>query len=147
MEGACRVVIYPTREDIVALNRRHIDETGGDWVGDDNVIKPGSLGWVLEAIRYPLFGIDLYPTLAEKASLLAWIIIDDHVFLDGCKRTGMSAMEVFIILNGYDLVATGDEIRDIAIRIADRLETLFSRDDFVKWVRDHISLRPPIYIT
>lgn len=139
-------MIYPTREDIVSLNRRHILETGGDWTGTDNVINSGSLAWVLEAIRYPLFGVELYPTLAEKASLLTWIIINNHVFLDGCKRTGMSALEILIILNGYHLAATGNEIRDTAIRVADHLERSFSQDDLVKWVRRHISLRPFEYL-
>jgi death on curing protein len=135
-------VIYPTREDIVNLNRRHILETGGEWTGTDNVINSGSLEWVLEAIQYPLFGVQLYPTLAEKASVLAWAIINDHVFLDGCKRTGMSAMEIFIIVNGYCLTATGDDIRDMAVRIATHLAQSFSQDDLVGWIREHISLRP-----
>jgi len=134
-------MIFPTWEDLVMLNRRHIEKTGGQWVEPDNVRNTSSLGWVLDAIRYPLFGISTYPTLAEKASLLAWTIIDDHVFFDGCKRTGMSAMEAFIVLNGYELDATGDEVRDIALLIARRVEEGYSRDKLVCWVRERIHLK------
>lgn len=144
MGGIGRALIFPSWDNIVMLNHRHIEETGGGWIGIDNVRNPASLKWVLEAIQYPLFGFDPYPTLSEKAALLAWIIIDDHVFFDGCKRTGMSAMEVFIILNGHELIASGGEIRDIAIRIARRIEEPFSREDFVQWVRGKIHLRTSI---
>lgn len=140
MEGIGRSLIFPTWEDIVTLNRRHIEETGGRWIGPDNVRNAGSLKWVLDAIRHPLLGSDPYPTLAEKAAMLAWIIIGGHVFHDGCKRTGMSAMEVFIILNDYQIVASGDEVRDTAIRIAKRAEESFTREEFVFWVRS--KMRP-----
>jgi death-on-curing protein len=133
-------VISPTWEDIILLNHRLIEETGGLWIGPDNLRNSGSLKWVLEAIQYPLFGFDLYPTLAEKAALLAWIIIDDHVFHDGCKRTGMAALEVFILLNGYRLGASGDEIRDVAILVAQSTQIGYTRDDFVSWVRGKICL-------
>jgi death-on-curing protein len=40
-------------------------------------------------------GQGLYPTLAEKASALGFSMINDHPFLDGNKRTGHAAMELF----------------------------------------------------
>lgn len=138
MGGIGRSLVFPTWEQIVLLNRRHIEETGGEWIGYDNVRNPGSLEWVLDAIQYPLFGVDSYPTLAEKAAMLAWIIINDHVFHDGCKRTGMSALEIFILLNGYQIIASGDEIRDTAIRVAEHVKEDFTHEEFISWVRSKI---------
>jgi death-on-curing protein len=129
---------FPTREDIVKLNRNHIDTSGGDWNGPENIINAASLEWVLEAIQYPLFGIDRYPSIEDKAALLAWSIIDGHVFLDGCKRTGISAMEIFIRTNGYRLNATGDEVRDIALKVAKRSEEPYSIDQLTQWVKERI---------
>ncbi len=105
-------------------------------------MNPGGLKWVLDAIRYPLFGVECYPTLADKASLLAWIIIADHVFFDGCKRTGMSAMEVFLISNGYQLPVAGDEIRDVGIRIAKHVEENYTREELARWVRSRMRFIP-----
>jgi len=97
---------------------------------------------VLEAIQHPLFGSQRYPTLAEKAALLAWIIIDGHVFFDGCKRTGMAALEMVLWRNGYELQASGDQIIEIALRIARRAEEPFSLDELIAWVRASIRRWP-----
>jgi death-on-curing protein len=132
-------LILPVREDIVLLNRRHIEQSGGMYVEPDNLIKPGSLEWVLEAIQYPLFSTDPYPTLCEKAAILAWTIIDDHVFYDGCKRTGMSALEIFIEENGFRLNATNEEILGVALRIAGGYpEEEYSFEQFAQWVRSMV---------
>jgi death-on-curing protein len=131
-------LIFPTYEDIVRLNRRHIEQTGGSYSEPDNLKTPGSLEWVLEAIQYPLFGIDHYPTLAEKAAILAWVIIRGHVFHDGCKRTGMSALDIFIRANGYQLDASDDEIVEVALRIAGAEED-YSREELVQWIRSKLT--------
>jgi death-on-curing protein len=130
-------LIFPTREDIVKLNRRHIERTKGLYVEPDNLKNPGSLEWVLEAIQYPLFGVEKYLTLPEKAAVLAWTIIKNHVFHDGCKRTGMSALEIFVEQNDHQLNATNDEIEDVALKVAGA--EAYSFDEFAEWVRGKIS--------
>jgi death-on-curing protein len=140
MGGISCSLIFPTCNDIFALNRRQVELYGGDWVGEDNLINPGSLEWVLEAIQYPLFGTDLYPTLVEKAARLAWAIIDSHIFWSACKRTGMSALETFLILNGYQFIAVEVEVIDVAGKIARRVEEGYSFEEFVNWLRTKISL-------
>jgi len=140
VEKASQPLKIPIRRDVIELNRRHIETTGGAYFEPDNLINAGSLEWVLDAIRHPLCGIEQYPTLAEKAALLAWVIIREHVFFDGCKRTGMSAMEIFIRLNGYQLDATDEEILEIALRIAGKHgEGDFTLEDLIKWLRDHLN--------
>lgn len=127
-------LVFPTRANIVELNLRHINETGGEYLGVDNLRNSNSLEWVLDAIQYPLF--DRYPTIEEKAATLTWIIITDHVFFDGCKRTGMSALEIFLKLNGFQLESSTDEIVNVALRIAKRQpDEKFSREEFVEWVK------------
>jgi death-on-curing protein len=133
-------VIFPTRDSIIRLNRRHSQRAGTLYVEPDNLRNPDSLEWVLEAIQYPLFGVNNYPTLAEKAALLAWIIIDSHVFHDGNKRTGMSALDIFVRQNGYQLNASDEEIVEIALRIAGRnSQTDYTFGEFVQWVRNKLS--------
>lgn len=103
----------------------------------DNLLHPDSLEWVLDAIRFPIFGEHPYPTIIEKAAILAWTIIKGHVFFDGNKRTGMSAMIVFLRENGYEFGATDDEIVESALRIARAGQSegqAYSFEAFSEWV-------------
>lgn len=131
---------FPTRRNIVELNRHHLRNAGEEFLEPENLQNPGSLEWVLDAIQYPLFGIDHYPTLAEKSALLAWTIINGHVFYDGNKRTGMSALEALLLLNGYQLDATDEEIEEVALRVADKSRGEYPYTDLVRWLRSKIRL-------
>jgi death-on-curing protein len=123
---------FPTLEDIVKHNRQHLKAVG-------HLKERGSLEWVLDAIQHPIFGVDRYPTLVEKAAKLTWTIIHGHVFWDGNKRTGMSVLYAFLRWNGYRLNATDEETVEIALRVAGaRTEGDYTYEEFVQWVRDRI---------
>jgi len=137
MEEISHSLNFPTFEDIVKTNLLHLELAGQRWVGVDNLKDRGSLEWVLEVIQYPLFGVDRYPTLAEKAAILAWKIIAGHVFWDGNKRTGMSILHGFLRRNGYRLDISQDEVVEIACRIAGKCSgETWAYEDFAQWVRD-----------
>lgn len=108
---------FPTRQNIIDLNVKHLRRTGGHEAKAGQFHNENSLIWVLEAIQHPLFGQDPYPTISEKAAILAWTIINGHVFQDGNKRTGMSTMMIFLIKNGFYLDATDEEIISIAVQV------------------------------
>ncbi len=131
---------FPTRADIVRLNRRHLDNAGEEFIGLDNLINEDSLEWVLEAIQHPLFGVDRYPTLTEKAARLALTIIRGHVFFDGNKRTGMSALEALLRMHGYRLAAGKEEMKEVALRVAGA-QGSYTFDELVEWIRSRIQLR------
>lgn len=131
---------FPTRADIVRLNHRHLDNAGEEFIGADNLLNEDSLEWVLEAIQHPLFGVDRYPTLTEKAARLAWTIIRGHVFFDGNKRTGMSALEALLRMQGYGLAAGKEEMKEVALRVAGARGS-YTFDEFVEWIRNKIQLR------
>jgi death-on-curing protein len=128
-------LIFPTRVDIINLNLYHIQHTGGLYQGKENLLHPGKLEWVLAAIRYPLFGVMQYPSLAEKAAILTWKIIAGHIFFDGNKRTGISVLKIFVRANGFDIEASDEELMQVALNIAQRGETDYSLDDFELWLR------------
>lgn len=56
--------------------------------------------------RMTFGGEELYPTIIEKASALGYSIIKNHPFIDGNKRAGHAAMEVFLVLNGFEISAS-----------------------------------------
>ena len=66
---------------------------------NSNFSKASSLEYILDAIQYPIYGVDKYPSLIEKAAALTWWIIEGHIFIDGNKRTGMQALIEFLEIN------------------------------------------------
>jgi len=114
-------VIFLTISDICEINREWIERYGGRYVAlDNNLCNRSSLEYVLSAIQYPIFGIERYPSLVEKAAALAWWIIEGHVFNDGNKRTGMQAAIEFVEINDGVHLFTYEAIISIALGIATR---------------------------
>lgn len=57
----------------------------------------GALESAVAQPRMTFDGIELYPTLSEKAPALGFSLIQDHPFIDGNKRTGPAALESFTV--------------------------------------------------
>jgi death-on-curing protein len=71
---------------------------------------------VLQYISEGFFG-EVPQTLHEKAVHLMRLLIADHPFVDGNKRTALRKVVVFYMLNGYTF-EYGDEIRAVLHRFA-----------------------------
>lgn len=54
----------------------------------------------------------------------------NHPFVDGNKRIGHAAMEVFLVMNGYEIVAPVREQEGIVLHLA---AGKIDRDAFVRW--------------
>ncbi len=80
-------------------------------------------------------GDDLYPTLSKKAAALCYSIIQNHPFIDGNKRVGHAAMEVFLILNGFEIQASIDDQAYLILGIA---SGNISREKLIRWLNEHI---------
>ena len=80
-------------------------------------------------------GNDLYPALIDKAAILCFSLVQNHPFHDGNKRIGHAAMEVTLMLNGLEIVASVDIqerlILDLAIG-------KFEQRAFTRWVNEHV---------
>ena len=70
-----------------------------------------------QAPAQAVFGTELYPTIFEKAAVYARDIIMHHAFLDGNKRTGMTAASVFLGDNGYYVSIKRGLLEEMAIRV------------------------------
>lgn len=90
-----------------------IDETGGSHgIRDYHALA------VLEDLpKQKAFGREFYPTAFDKAAVYARNIIGAHPFVDGNKRTAMTAAAVFLEDNGYQITATEGHIEQFALRI------------------------------
>ena len=87
-------------------------------------------------------GEDLYPDLASKAAALGHSLIQNHPFVDGNKRVGHGAIEVFLLLNAYEIDASVDEQETIIISVA---SGKVSRIELREWISNHLIARkrPP----
>lgn len=131
MGEALQTLILPTAEDVIAFNRVHIETTGGKFVEPYNLRYETGLQWVLGFIQHPLvYGANPYPSVGHKAGFLAWTIIADHVFFDGNKRTGMSLMNAFLLVNGYEVRFDIDRMVDLALQVYDYRQSGMNREAF-----------------
>jgi len=80
-------------------------------------------------------GVDLYPSLVEKAAALCFSLVSNHPFIDGNKRIGHGAMVAFLLLNGYRIVASVDEQEILILGVeAGKLP----KEDLVRWLAEHV---------
>jgi len=87
--------------------------------------------------RMTFEGRDLYPDLASKAAALCFSLVRNHPFVDGNKRVGHAAMEVFLLLNGYELNATVDQQEHLMLKLA---AGNLTQEELTNWMSQH--LRP-----
>ena len=122
---------YVTLPEAVELHRRLLQATGGA----PGIRDLGALESAVSQPRATFGGVDLYPTLVEKAAALCFSLIQNHPFLDGNKRVGHAAMETFLVLNGAEVDARVDDqegvILDLAAGRIDRIQ-------LVDWLRQHL---------
>ena len=81
-------------------------------------------------------GADLYTSVAEKASALGFSLIQNHPFVDGNKRVGHAAIEVFLMLNSWEISADVDEQESIVIDVA---SGQLDREAFSSWLAEHLT--------
>ena len=63
-------------------------------------------------------GEDLYEDVAAKAAALAHSVIQNHPFLDGNKRVGAMALELFLLVNGHALRTSDEDLEDVVLAVA-----------------------------
>lgn len=63
-------------------------------------------------------GNDLYPSIYDKAAQLCYGIANNHPFTDGNKRTALHSMYVYLIIHGYDIIATQQDVENLIINVA-----------------------------
>ena len=63
-------------------------------------------------------GKELYPDLFMKAAALMDSLINNHPFVDGNKRTGVTAAGLFLRINGLKLSASSKDLVAATLRVA-----------------------------
>ena len=121
---------YLSAEQILFIHARLIEETGGSHGIRD-------LGMLLAAMGRPQARFDdqdLYLDLFGKAAALIESLIRNHPFVDGNKRTGVTATGLFLRRNGYHLTASNADLVAITMKIA---QSQSSVEELTIWFRDN----------
>lgn len=105
---------YLSLGEVVELHRRVLQAGRG---------APGlrDLGALDSAVAQPkatFGGVDLYPTVVDKAAALCFSLVQNHPFVDGNKRVGHAAMETFLVLNASEIDAAVDEQERLMLDLA-----------------------------
>jgi death-on-curing protein len=96
----------------------------------------GLLESALAQQRATFDGNDLHPTIVDKAAAVGFALVANHPFVDGNKRVGHAAMEVFLVLNGFEIDATVNEQERLML---DAASGLTDRAALVEWLKGHIA--------
>ena len=103
-----------SEEQIVALHAALLRAFGGR-------AGPLDRGALQAAVGRPgatFDGEDLYPDPAAKAAVLMHSLIVNHPFLDGNKRVGVAAAELFLNVNGWILRGSDEELVAVTLAVA-----------------------------
>jgi death-on-curing protein len=124
--------VWTQRKVIVAIHEMQLAEHGGL----EGVRDAGLLDFALG--RPQNLAVYGDPDAAALAAAYGWGISRNHPFIDGNKRTGFVAAELFLSLNGYKLTADDSQCVITMLNVA---AGELAEDDFADWLRQHAQRR------
>ena len=110
-------LVYLTREELLTIHRKAIHKFQSG--NGDALLFKGNLDSCVEAPKREVFGEEIHKTVPEKAAALMSSIDKLHPFLDGNKRTGFEACDVFLRINGFAVEIKKDEAVSVSLKIAE----------------------------
>lgn len=105
---------YLTPQQILFIHHRLIATTGGS----HGVRDLGALQAAAARPQATFEGRDLYPDLFAKAAALLESLSRNHPFVDGNKRTAVTAAGLLLRRNGFALDASQEELYAFTIAMA-----------------------------
>lgn len=125
------MTVYLTAEQILFIHARLIDTTGGEHGLRD-------LGLLQSAVARPQAIFDrkeLYPDLFQKAAALMESLAQNHPFVDGNKRTAITAAALLLLQNGRRLQTTNEVLEQFTLLVVTERPSL---DEIASWFQSHI---------
>jgi death-on-curing protein len=125
--------VWIERSVILAVHDEQLAEHGG-------AVGLRDAGLLDSALARPL-NLAAYggePDYADLAAAYGVGLAKNHAFIDGNKRTAFVAVELFLVLNGYELMASDAEcvLTMLAVAAGDLDEA-----GFAAWLRTHVTPR------
>lgn len=110
------MTIYLTLEQALELHDDAMEAFGGS----PGIRDSGALASALAQPAMEAFGVELYPTILEKAAAYLFFLARNHAFVDGNKRTAYACAAMFLLLNGVKLSGPGqdEQVFDLVLATA-----------------------------
>lgn len=120
------------REVLIAVHEMQLAEHGGGAGLRDVALLESALAKPLNLAAYG------EPDICALAAAYGYGIARNHAFIDGNKRTAFVAVELFLRLNGWQLVAPDADcvLTMLAVATGEITESEFSA-----WLRAHTTAR------
>jgi death-on-curing protein len=101
-------------QQVLFINSRVVAETGGQTGLRDLALLESAVG----RPRATFDGKELHSGLFEKAAELLDSLVNNHPFIDGNKRTGITAAAMFLRINGFRLTSSQTEMETFTLQVA-----------------------------
>ena len=124
-------MIRLTKQQVILLHKDVIAQSGGS----PEIRDEGLLESALNAPFQTFSGMELYPTIVDKAARLGYSLIKNHAFVDGNKRIGAHAMLVFLALNDIEVEYEDAEFIKLVLDVA---AGEIPAEQLLAWLQAHI---------
>ena len=108
------MIVYLDVDQILDLHRQQLRRYGGL----AGVRDRGALEAAVARPTATFGGEDLYPDVPAKAAALMHSLALNHPFMDGNKRVAAHAAVLLASVNGFDCLATPDELVAVTLAVA-----------------------------
>ena len=118
---------------IRAIHNELIAEHGGK----PGILNPNALDSTLAKPKN-LYAYGDRPTLSQLAAAYGYGFAKNHCFVDGNKRIALAAIDVFLRINGYYLVADElDAVTTILNLVTTPAPAAQAQQDLAQWIEDN----------
>lgn len=121
------MTVYLSVTELIQINLEMVEE----WGGSAGVRDQGALE---AAVARPQIGY--YSDLIEEAAAFCESLLQNHPFIDGNKRSAITATGVFLRLNDYELVFVDREMYDWLMNLYETNRV--TKVAIEAWLRAHV---------
>jgi death-on-curing protein len=107
--------VRPGLSEVLFFHTVAIQQYGGT----EGVLDVGALEAAIARPWQSFAGQEMFSTPFEKAAAICESIIQRHPFVDGNKRTGISAGAYLLSTFGIELEAASRDLEDLAVSVAE----------------------------
>ena len=127
-------IIYLEAQDILKAHRLGMEQFGGmlghpdEACVEKRIVEPQQV----------VFGLETHPSFSQKAASYLYRLIISHCFTDGNKRVAVLSTELFLNLNGYEFLASEDQLYEMCLKIGNH-KTRPSEIAVARWINSNIT--------
>lgn len=119
-----------TYDDLLYIHEKTIlDHGGSKGIRDAELIKSA-----LELSFTTFDGEELYTSVEEKISVIAYSLIKNHGFIDGNKRVGIVSLRLLCKINNIELKFKQEELTNLGLGVA---AGNLDREQIKEWIINH----------